>query len=69
MGTVVDMRRRKVETLDEMVNEINRQFGIALDADHNAYRARIEAGDPVAPANMSKRVPVLPSSLPPPGGN
>jgi hypothetical protein len=44
MSTVVDMRRRKVSTLNEMVNEIHRQFAEAMRCDKKAYSSRIYAG-------------------------
>jgi len=44
MSNVYDLRRRKVETISEMVNEIHRQFDHALSSEKKAYSSRIYAG-------------------------
>lgn len=44
MSNVVDLRRRKLETIDEMVNEVHRQFDQALNSDKKAYSSRVYAG-------------------------
>jgi hypothetical protein len=44
MSVVVDMRRRKADTLDEMVSEIHRQFDEAMRCEKKAYSARIYTG-------------------------
>jgi hypothetical protein len=44
MATVLDIRRRKVETIDEMVAEIKRQFLIEQDAGRKLTSSRVCQG-------------------------
>jgi hypothetical protein len=43
MSVVVDLRHRKVETIDEMVSEIHRQFGLMRDAETKSHNTRVRA--------------------------
>ena len=44
LPNIRDMRRRKLNSLNDMVDEIHRQFAEASRADHRAERCRILAG-------------------------